>query len=311
MLRERRGPAVGRLVAEVYGDVPGVVRYVRRALRGEAFVATVRVEGQTFECAYAPERDATGRVSRVVGVALDVTAREHVERELAGAERDLREARHALTAPYGPVSTEGGQRRVTVVADRPLVRFGLVALLNRTGGVQATEAYTLDDALAQVRCGVPPEAVVLSVPDPSEAVLRLRSERPSLPVLVVDRRDLRAVGPGLLRLGAAGVVAQADAPDHLAAAVRAVLRGIGYVPPAVARALVRRAADSGGLSDRERQAVTLVAQGLSRAEVAARMAVAPATVTTYRRRALQKLGLATTGDLVRHAVREGWVTLEP
>ncbi|MEM6285756.1 MAG: PAS domain-containing protein [Bacteroidota bacterium] len=273
LLRERRGPIVGRRVTDVYAEVPEVVGFVERALGGEAFTATARVEGRTFECSYAPAVDRLGQVERVIGVALDVTERARVERELADAERELRTTRVALeAAASGTGPADDPSARVLVVSDQPLSRLALATLLERAGGVEAPTADGLDEALAQIRRD-PPDALVLAVADATEALVRLGAERPGLPLVVVERRDLEAVGPALLRLGANGLLAPDDAPQHLVAALRAVLGGTGYLPPALAHAMAVSGPANRVLSERERQTVMLYGRGLTRAEIAAEMHV--------------------------------------
>lgn len=223
----------------------------------------------------------------------------------------------AVSITVSPASGDGAassapEARVLVVGGRPTVRSGLVSALTEAPGLHAVEAGTLPGTLRHVRGAIPPAAIVLR--DSTEAVVRLHAERPSLPLIVVERRALRAVGPRLLRLGAAGVLAQAEAPGHLADAVRTVVRGERFVSPALGVALAEVVAEDAApsaLSDREQQVVTLTGQGLKRAEIAARMHVAPTTVTTYRKRAKAKLGLTTTTDLALYAVQQGWVLLDP
>jgi len=81
-LRHRPGETmVGRSIFEVYRDAPAVLDHARRALGGEAFTATTRVLGATFETYFAPLRDADGALAGAIGVALDITARARAERE--------------------------------------------------------------------------------------------------------------------------------------------------------------------------------------------------------------------------------------
>ncbi|MEM1117827.1 MAG: LuxR C-terminal-related transcriptional regulator, partial [Bacteroidota bacterium] len=108
-----------------------------------------------------------------------------------------------------------------------------------------------------------------------------------------------------------GLLAPDDAPQHLVAALRAVLGGTGYLPPALAHAMAVSGPANRVLSERERQTVMLYGRGLTRAEIAAEMHVTGGTVTTYRGRALKKLGLTTTTDLARYAIQQGWVRLDP
>ncbi len=76
------GTVVGRSIFDVYHDVPELLAHVRRALAGDAVVATVDVAGAVFETRYLPLRDEAGAPSGVLGVSIDVTARVRMEEEL-------------------------------------------------------------------------------------------------------------------------------------------------------------------------------------------------------------------------------------
>lgn len=153
-----------------------------------------------------------------------------------------------------------------------------------------------------------------------EVLSRVVAERPSLPVLILTGLRETEIGPLALRVGAAGTVARQRASRELPEAICRAARGERYVSPTLgaflADALLRgqdlgTLGAAGGLSLREVQIVRLTAQGLRRREIAAHMAIAPATVTTYQRRARAKLGLRTNIDLVRYALTYGLVSDEP
>ena len=86
VLGVKPGQAVGRSVFDVYRDAPQVLRSVRRALAGESFSATVEVGSLAFETWYKPLRDVSGNVSRVLGVAVDISRRVQAEQQLRASE---------------------------------------------------------------------------------------------------------------------------------------------------------------------------------------------------------------------------------
>ncbi|HTO92129.1 MAG TPA: PAS domain S-box protein [Candidatus Sulfotelmatobacter sp.] len=83
----RPGEVVGRSVFDMYEGVPELLEYIRKALAGHEFTATVDVAGLTFETRYTPLRDARGAVVGVIGVAIDVSERRRLEDQLLQAQK--------------------------------------------------------------------------------------------------------------------------------------------------------------------------------------------------------------------------------
>ncbi|HEX4087038.1 MAG TPA: ATP-binding protein [Chthoniobacteraceae bacterium] len=96
VLRFFEGGIVGRSVAELYGDVPGVVESVKRALTGESFSTTMHIRELHFEVAYSPARAPDGSVAGVIGVAYDITERFRAKEELERAAAELRRSNEEL-----------------------------------------------------------------------------------------------------------------------------------------------------------------------------------------------------------------------
>jgi DNA-binding NarL/FixJ family response regulator len=121
----------------------------------------------------------------------------------------------------------------------------------------------------------------------------------------------------LLQLGAAGYVLKQGAANDLVDAVRAAVRGETFLYPAVAQNLVQdylehlntsgRTPMQDGLTDREREVLVLVAEGLTNAEIASRLTISVKTVQTHRTHIMGKLDLHDRSHLVRYAVRKGLI----
>jgi DNA-binding NarL/FixJ family response regulator len=114
----------------------------------------------------------------------------------------------------------------------------------------------------------------------------------------------------VLRAGAAGYLTKDRSLDQLLEAIRRVYRGGMYVSPSLGEALAARLGGErekphGALSDREFEVLKGLAGGDTLKAIAARMTVSPKTITTYRARLLQKLGLRSNAELVRYAVEHG------
>lgn len=102
------------------------------------------------------------------------------------------------------------------------------------------------------------------------------------------------------------VVMKGDAPQELLAAIEALAGGRGYYSPTFVRHLAALGQHPDRLSQRERDVLALIAQGLSTADAALRLGVSPSTVDFHRRRIMQKLGAANAAEMVGKATRMGW-----
>jgi len=215
--------------------------------------------------------------------------------------------------------------RVIVVDDHTLMRQGLVGLLGDEPGIevvgQAGDAPSARDAIEACE----PDVVMLDIGLPGMSGLELAGElsqsTPSLAVLMVTMHDRDDYLFQALQAGAAGYVLKGSDVQELVAAVRAVARGETYVSQALTGKLVAdyltRAnvgddtATLGGLSDREREVLVLVADGMTSAKIAERLFLSPHTVQTHRDHIMTKLDLHSRVELTKYAIRKGLIQLEP
>jgi DNA-binding NarL/FixJ family response regulator len=207
--------------------------------------------------------------------------------------------------------------RVLLVDDHAVVRKGMKAILeDGLPGVAVSEAADGDQALAAL--AEPPDAVVLDLSMPGRSgidlLVEIKHRYPKLPVLIMSLHGEEQFALRALRAGAAGYLTKAAAPEQLVAAVTKVTRGGRYITEAVAE---RLAADVGGkdpaaapherLSDREFEVMRGIASGSSVSEIAETMHLSVKTVSTYRTRLLEKMGMGTNAELTRYAIQNGLV----
>jgi len=204
--------------------------------------------------------------------------------------------------------------RVLLVDDHAVVRRGIRAILeDAIGGVTVEEAGDGDAALAAVEKGF--DAVVLDLSMPGRSGIDLLAEikhrQPKLPVLILSLHGEEQFAIRALRAGASGYLTKAAAPDQLVAAIAKIMRGGRYVSEELAE---RLAADVGGhaagapherLSDREFEVMRGIASGKSVSEIAEQMHLSVKTVSTYRTRLLDKMGMSTNAELTRYAIENG------
>src|SRR5438874_10711713 len=196
--------------------------------------------------------------------------------------------------------------RVLVVDDHPIVREGLVSVLEDEDDFAVVgTAGTAEDALALAR-RERPDVVLLDLELPGmdgvQAIPRLLAVEPPPRVLVFTAYDLEERVLGALRAGAAGYLLKGAPADEIARGVRAVHEGGSYLAPRVAARLVSQVgAPHGGralLSAREREVLRLVAEGQSNKQIARTLGIAERTAKFHVTSLFQKLGADNRAQVV-------------
>jgi DNA-binding NarL/FixJ family response regulator len=216
--------------------------------------------------------------------------------------------------------------RVLIVDDQPLVRAGLDMILSSQPDIdvvgEAGDGAAALRRVAQLAAeGRPVDIVVMDVRMPvmdGVAATRELSQKPDAPrVVALTTFDTDEDAFAALQAGASGFLLKNAPPEELLAAIRTVADGDAVVAPRVTRRLLDRFASQfipvrpdarlEQLTEREHEVVLLIAQGLSNAEIAARLVLADATVKTHVGRILTKLGLRDRVQIVVLAYESGLV----
>lgn len=211
--------------------------------------------------------------------------------------------------------------RVLIADDQALMRGGFRMILEAEDDIEVVgEAIDGRDAIEQFG-RLEPDVVVMDIRMPAmdgiEATRRLTEGESPARVLILTTFDLDEYVYGALRAGASGFLLKDRPPEELVAAVRVVAAGEALLAPSITRRLIEEFAKRPGtsgppqgldeLTDREREVLVLMAQGLSNSEIAGRLYVAETTVKTHVGHVLQKLQLRDRAQAVVVAYESGLV----
>jgi two-component system response regulator NreC len=209
--------------------------------------------------------------------------------------------------------------RILLVDDHPIFRAGLRTLLNTQADMEVVgEAGDGQEALEQARL-LAPDVVVMDITMPGmdglAALRQMHTEQLASRVLVLTMHAEHEYLFQVLESGGYGYVLKQGVDSDLFEAIRTVGAGNVFLYPQATTLLLSRYLEGGrpaqerdpydGLSDREREVLTLTAEGFSSSEIGDRLALSPKTVETYRTRIMQKLGLQHRSQLVQYALRKG------
>jgi two-component system invasion response regulator UvrY len=231
----------------------------------------------------------------------------------------LRAAARALNRPApaqqpagaaAPVLQDPAVIRILVADNHEIVRYGLNVLIRREfKEIVLGEARCAQEALGLVR-DHEWDAIVLELSIPGGEDLKLLREiknlRPRAAVLVFSALPETRFAARAIMEGASGYIEKSASADEITAALRLVCSGKRYVSPMVAKHLpldgVQPKAPHELLSNREYAVMLAIAAGRTVTEIGAEMHLSVKTVSTFKRRVLNKLNLETAADLTRYAI---------
>ena len=206
----------------------------------------------------------------------------------------------------------GDAIRVLIADDHAILRRGLRDIIEDTEDIRViAEAESSAETLKQLRaerCDV--VLLDISMPDRNgiETLAIIKKEQPAVAVLMLSTYPENQYAIRAIRGGAAGYLTKQSAPAQLVSAIRQVALGKKFVTPAVAEELARNLAHDGDrpphelLSNREYQTMRLIAAGRTVSEIAQQLSLSVKTVSVYRARILQKLGVTSTAAIAHYAI---------
>jgi len=204
---------------------------------------------------------------------------------------------------------------VILCDDHALIRRGIRDTLSEASDIQVVGEAGDYGELRSLMRQTPCDVLVLDINLPGRTGLDvlhvLKDEGSPVKVLVVSMYPEDQYAIRALRAGAFGYVNKGGDPQIIVQAVRTVAQGRKYVTPDIAQMLVESLTAPPTenahqkLSDREMQTLTLIASGKRLSDIAEALNLSPKTVSVYRARVLEKLGLANNAELTVYAIRNG------
>jgi len=209
--------------------------------------------------------------------------------------------------------------RLLLVDDHAVVRSGLKMLLSGQKEMEIVgEAASAGEAMTET-ARVNPTVILMDIglPDKTgiEATREIKAKFPDVKIVALTIHEDEEYFFQMLAAGASGYVPKRAAPDELITAINAAANGEVYLYPSLAKLLVRdylsaerpaeEKANLDGLTDREHEVLTHLAEGVSNDEIASALVISPKTVERHRENIMRKLNLHSRSELVRYAIRKG------
>ncbi len=208
------------------------------------------------------------------------------------------------------------KKRILVVDDHPIVRQGLVLLINREPDLvvcgEAEEATGAMHVMASAKPDVLIVDISLNGPDGLDLLKNVRTTHPTLPVLILSMHDESIYAERALRAGANGYIMKQEATEKVLVAVRRILSGEIYVSDRIANKMLKHYITGSGtlrnssiadLSDRELEVFRLIGEGHGTRQIAEELHLSIKTVESYQAHIKEKLSLRSARELMQHAIQ--------
>lgn len=213
--------------------------------------------------------------------------------------------------------------KILLAEDHQITRQGLRSLIEKQSDMEVVaEAENGRQAVSLAR-ELMPDVIIMDVTMPElngmEATRQIKTENQRSKIIALSMHSDSLFVTEMLKNGASGYLLKDCAFEDLIRAIRVVIEGQIYLSPAISGIVVDAylnrspqadVASSEILSDREREVLQLMAEGITTKQIALKLHISVKTVETHRRQIMQKLNLHTIAELTKYAIRKGLTSLE-
>lgn len=214
--------------------------------------------------------------------------------------------------------------KVLITDDHAIVREGLQAILSVQPDIEVIGEATNGEESVKKAKELQPDIILMDITMPGmnglEATREIKKQNPEMKILVLTMHEEDDYFYRILEAGASGYFIKGGSFNELITALRVVWHGDVFIYPTMAKKLlvnylegVKSGQEVEGykkLTEREQEILRFVADGLTNQEIAEKLFISPTTVQTHRAHMMAKLGLHNRTELIKYAIRHGFVTMD-
>ncbi|UCD51430.1 MAG: response regulator transcription factor [Phycisphaerales bacterium] len=210
--------------------------------------------------------------------------------------------------------------RILLVDDHQILRDGLRMALGQEVGMEVVGEAGDGETAVRLARQLKPDVAIMDMGLPGmtgiDATRRIVADCPEMKIIALSMYPKASLITEMLKAGASGYILKENAFSSVVEGIKKITAGERYLCPKAASLLAeeyardRAGAGPAGLNDKEREVLKLLAEGKSSKETALLMELSSKSIDTYRRRIMEKLGVASVAELVKIAIREGLASLD-
>lgn len=212
--------------------------------------------------------------------------------------------------------------RILLADDHKIMRDGLRSLISSEDGMEVVGEAENGRIAVKLARKLKPHLVILDITMPElngmQAARQILDESPEAKIITLSMHSDRRFVVEMFKAGVSGYLLKDCAFEELSRAIKAVMADQKYVSPAIAGTVIKDYVDqmvgdhllSSELTNREREVLQLIAEGMTTKRIASSLNVSPKTVETHRRKIMKKLNIHSIAELTKVAIQEGLTSVD-